>query len=135
MKKEKKDHVKHEKIAIAAFVITLILAGGAFYFVWKVNLGFGRTIEGLRDYACIQYQKENCPGEQCPCPDFTLYIPEKKQCCCDLPGEGRFSKYGIYVDVPIGADQITYTARCEEGCQKGGARVLNVGRCRWIDVS
>lgn len=134
MKQAQPDH--HERLAIAGFIISILLASAAFYYIYQVQINYGRTIEGLRDYACVQWQRENCADNEpnCACPSFTLQIPEKKLCCCDLPGEGRYSKYGMYADVPLGADEVTYAARCAEGCAKGGARLLNTGRCRWIEV-
>mgnify|MGYP007044044725 CR=1 FL=1 len=71
MKKTQPDH--HERLAIAGFIISIILASAAFYYIYQVQVNYGRTIEGLRDYACVQWQKENCQkGEgNCPCPTFT----------------------------------------------------------------
>lgn len=136
-KQKPKHDIHNERLAIAGFIIAVLFALGVFYYIYQVQQTYGKSIEGLRSYSCLQWQKENCPKgeENCPCPSFTLQIPEKRQCCCDLPGEGRFSKYGIYVDVPIGATELVYATRCEEGCAKGGARLLNTGRCRWIDIS
>ncbi len=63
-------HEKHERLAITAFIITLAISILAFYYVWNQNVQIGRTIEGVRDYACTVYLRDN-PTET-SCPEFTV---------------------------------------------------------------
>jgi len=72
------NHEKHEKIAIAAFIITIAVSVLAFYYVYQQNVAYGRSVEGVMAYACTQYLKEN-PGET-SCPKFTI-VQQAQQYC------------------------------------------------------
>lgn len=118
---------KHTKTAYVAFIITLAIAILALYYAWTTTPGYGKTIAGLQNYACVQWLKEN-PG-QTTCPQFTAIETQKEFCCCYNPeSTSRFQgKMEVYVDV--GQDpQASCAAKCAEN-----ARVLqNVGNCKWI---
>ena len=123
--------VKYEKIATAAFIIAIALALVAFYYIYK-EVQYGRSLEGLQRYACVQYLKEN-PGET-ECPEFKLVQPVKQACCCDTGGTSRFHKFESYADVPKGSTEFQLTEACTNKCKEGGPRamLLNVGRCSWV---
>ncbi|MBW2969832.1 hypothetical protein KY309_03655 [Candidatus Woesearchaeota archaeon] len=124
--------VKHEKLATLAFVLAILIAVVAFYFVWQ-NIQYGRSLEGLQKYACVKYLQEH-PGETV-CPDFTLVQPQQIACCCDTGGTSRFHKYQAYASVPKTADDFAKAQACTEKCSEGGpkASLINVGRCSWIE--
>jgi len=130
MRSKPVSHFKHEKLAMYGFLIALIIAVGAFYYIWQSTVEYGRSIAGLESFACAQYQREN-PGE--PCPDFVLIQPELKVCCCEtLSGTGRFGKYAVEAPVPKDADEYTYEQTCMKACSHGGT-FLNTGNCKWVE--
>ncbi len=124
--------IKHEKLAIAGFVIALILAMVAFYYIYQ-NVQYGRSLEGLQRYACVQYLQQN-PGES-TCPEFVLIQPQNVACCCDTGGTSRFHIYQVYAQVGKDASDTEITQACSAKCTEGGPRatLVNVGRCSWIE--
>ena len=124
--------VKHEKLAVAGFVIAIILAMAAFYFIYQ-NVQYGRSLEGLQRYACVKYLQEN-PGETV-CPQFTLVQPQNVACCCDTGGTSKFHKYQIYAQVAKDAEDPEIVQKCTEKCSEGGSKasLINVGHCAWIE--
>ena len=117
--------VKHEKLAIAGFIVAIILAMAAFYFIYQ-NVQYGRSLEGLQRYACVKYLQEN-PGET-TCPQFTLIQPQSAACCCDTGGTSRYHKYQIYAQVAKDAEEPEIVQACTKKCAEGGPRatLINV---------
>ncbi len=56
--KKRENHERHEKLALMAFLITIIIAGGAFYYIWQLQTQYGRTVEGAAQYAQAQAYRE-----------------------------------------------------------------------------
>jgi len=57
MRSKPVNHEMHEKVAVFALLLTLVIAAAAFYYVWKVNASIGRTIEGTRALGEIMYKR------------------------------------------------------------------------------
>lgn len=76
MRSKPMKHQKHERIAITAFIITLAISIMAFYYVYQQNVHFGRTVEGVRNYACAVYLRDH-PQEK-TCPDFSVIQSEEE---------------------------------------------------------
>ncbi len=127
--------VRHEKLAAAGFIIVLIIALGAFYYIWKTQIQFGRTIEGLRSFACSQWAKENKkPVSECP--DIKLIQPETALCCCSTGSSGKFNKYEARVIVPKNSGEQAIIPVCNDKCSQGGSKsyLVNAGNCQWIET-
>lgn len=84
MRKQPVKHEKHEKMAITAFIITLAISIIAFYYIYQQNVQFGRTVEGVQDYACSVYLRENPKAATCPV--FVAVETEMIDCCCRTQG-------------------------------------------------
>ncbi len=59
------NHEKHEKMAITAFIITLAVSILAFYYVYHQSVQYGKSVEGVLDFAKAQWAREH-PGEPFP---------------------------------------------------------------------
>jgi hypothetical protein len=118
---------KHSKLAYAGFIIALAISFIALYYIWTHTAGFGKSIQGLQNYACVQYLKEN-PGEK-TCPSFTAIETQKDFCCCYNPNsQSKFGgKMEIYVAIGDNAE-----LSCSLECKNNGRELDNVGRCKWI---
>jgi len=57
MRSKPVNHEKHEKMAVFAFLLTLVIAAGSLYYVWQVNVQYGKTIEGTRALGEIMYKR------------------------------------------------------------------------------
>jgi len=134
--KVKKTKAFSKEKAYAAFIITLALAFFALYYVWTHTAGFGRTIEGRTDFACVQWEKEN-PGQ--PCPQIIAIQTEKISCCCVNVKSGEYNdptsfsqgKMGIFVDAGDNHEE-----SCRKACEARSTantdfRLLNVGYCKY----
>ncbi len=118
-------HQKHETAALMAFIITVIIAGAAFYYVYQQNISYGLTIEGLRSYACAQYMREN--PEEKDCPAFIAVQITETSCCCETKGGfGLDTRAKVSVD----ATEAEETMACQERCSEHGAkRFVGLGQC------
>ena len=124
------NHLKHERIATFAFIITLVIALAAFYYVWQQNVTIGKTVAGVRSFACVQYLNQHKDAETCP--ELVAYVTATAPCCCWNPAStSRFKgKVQLYVPLPVGTDQ---TAECTSACASASRVLKNVGRCSWIE--
>lgn len=124
----KRSHKQQRELAVFAFGVTVVLALAIFYILWS-GAFFGRTIEGTRSLACVQWQQEN-PGQACP--DFVIKQPELQMCCCQLiGGTSEFSQYQINIQVFEGANEQERAATCNDACAEGNGLLMGMGRCDW----
>ncbi len=77
------NHEKHEKIAVFAFLITLLIAAGAFYYIWQVQARFGLTVEGARSLGEIMWKRQQLEGQQ-PAQLSQDVLAMKWPCCIFL---------------------------------------------------
>ncbi len=120
-----KNHRQHERIAVIALMFTILLAGLAYYYVWKQQVSYGLSVEGLRAYACAQYMRENPKAEDCP--SFIAVQLTETDCCCETRGGfGLDTRAKVSVD----ATEAEQTMACQERCSEHGAkRFVSLGRC------
>lgn len=140
-------HTKHSKLAYAGFILALAISFLALYYIWTNTAGFGKSIQGLQNYACVQYLKEN-PGQKV-CPSFTAIETAKDFCCCYNPeSTSKTSNFGeIQLEVEVHSewldaieefkatkeksqDYLNFEEYCTEECTKEIRSLRNVGRCR-----
>ena len=124
MRRKSMNHRKHEQVALVAFMLTVILATGALYYVWQQNISYGLTVEGLRAYACAQYMYENPRAKECP--DFIAVQITETPCCCETKGGfGLDTRAKVSVD----ATEAEQTMACQERCEEHGTTFVTLGRC------
>ena len=88
---------KHQKMAIAGFIITLVVAIIAFYYVWQMGVNYGKTIEGARALASI-WEKRKALQEQRPAEIPDKFLAMRPPCCVYMQHPKRASS--LKVDVP-----------------------------------
>ena len=125
MKQQKQTpHGRHEKLAVFAFLFTLLLAIGAFYYIWQNQSPYGKTLEGLQLYWEAEWKRTH-PGE--PLPVVVFEQPEKVPCCCKT--KGGFAN-DIWAVVPKGSSEEVQLAECIGTCEeKFHAQGMGLGRC------
>ncbi len=58
------NHQKHEKLAVFAFLLTLVIAAGSFYYIWQVQAKYGLSLAGTQALAQIQWTRQQLEAEQ-----------------------------------------------------------------------
>lgn len=76
---KKKETDRNQKIAIMAFVLTIILALGAYYHVWQGQT-YGKTVKGARDLAEIWMKREAMQKEVPSTPE--MFSMDADRGCC-----------------------------------------------------
>lgn len=121
------NHQKHEKLAVFAFLLTLVIAAGAFYYIWQVQTKYGLTIAGTQALAQIQWTRQQLEAEQ-PA-QLNQELLEMKPPCCN------------YLQHPTRDASLKLTARSKTYCylddltqemiNKGGYVIVDIesGAC------
>lgn len=118
-------HKQHEKMAIFAFLITVLIAAAAFYYLWQVQVQYGRTIEGTQALGEIMLKRQQMQAEQAAMPEE--FLATRAPCCVFLEHPSRGSQ--LKVDVPTGS--CVYDTLVQEMIERGGFKVTDIedGEC------
>ena len=76
------NHQRHERLAVFAFLLTLVIASGAFYYVWQVNAQYGRTVEGVRSLGEIMWKRQQLQEMQSKEHASAVQDFQAKNGCC-----------------------------------------------------
>lgn len=73
----KKSDKHHKPLAVAGFVLVVVLALGAFFYIWMVNAGFGFSVKGITQLGRLYHGEDvqvirSPAGEPCVCEDFSV---------------------------------------------------------------
>ncbi|RMD57721.1 hypothetical protein D6825_03125 [Candidatus Woesearchaeota archaeon] len=90
---------KIEKATIAGFILVLLLAAGAYYYVWQ-SQSYGRTIEGTRALAEIWWKREQLQTQK-PAQEEDFYSMSARAGCC-VWLENPYWGSQIKINVPKG---------------------------------
>ena len=115
---------KQYKSVVFAFVVTLLISMGAFYFIYQQNVTYGKSVQGLQKYACAQYMRETGASS---CPSFTVIQATYELCCCETKGG-----FGLDVRAQVGVDatEASRAQACTQACGEYGAKqFIDFGRC------
>ncbi len=52
------NHKRHERLAVFAFLLTLVIAASAFYYVYQVNVQYGKTVAGVQALGEIMWKRQ-----------------------------------------------------------------------------
>ncbi len=90
-------------MAVFAFLLTLVIAAGAFYYVWQVNAKYGRTVEGTRALGEIMWKRQQL--EQMTTSEHPAVVQDfqaKDGCCLYLESTqlGSQLKYDVKMGSP-----------------------------------
>ncbi|MEM3154760.1 MAG: hypothetical protein QW165_04320 [Candidatus Woesearchaeota archaeon] len=96
MRSKSVSHERHEKLAVFAFLLTLVIAAGAFYYVWKVNVEYGKTVEGVRALGEIMWKRQQLMQMQAQEQAAMVQDFQAKDGCC------------IYIENPWLGSQIKF---------------------------
>ena len=122
--KSKTKHQKHEKLAMFAFLVTLLIAIGALYYMWQMSAQYGKSIQGLEAYAKVQWERDN-PGV--PYPGMVIRQTTTEPCCCETKG-GR--PLETYVTTGTSDTEEQRQGACLKLCSdKYLAIGMGIGRC------
>lgn len=58
MRSESMSHGRHERMAVFAFLLTLVIAAAAFYYVYQVNVQYGKTVAGVQALGEIMWKRQ-----------------------------------------------------------------------------
>jgi len=114
-------HQKHERMAVAAFIITLAIAIIAFYYVYQQGRTQGQTIAGLRAYYCTS---EKLSEEECA--DITFVQPESITCCCETQGGFALDTTTTVIKE---ANEFEQVQACQNRCEELATTFVDLGRC------
>lgn len=114
------NHQKHEKLAVFAFLLTLVIAAGAFYYIWQHN--YGLSVAGTQALAEIQWTRQQLQAEQ-PA-QLSQDLLEMQLPCCN------------YLQHPTRDSSIKITARSKTYCYLDDLtqQLINKGGYVLVDI-
>lgn len=98
MRSKPMNHERHEKMAVFAFLVTLIITAGAFYYVWQVNTQYGKTVEGVRALGEIMWKRQQMQELQTKEQAAAVQDFQAKEGCCiflENPSLGSQIKFDV----------------------------------------
>lgn len=129
MSKKSKKADKQLKLAIAGFVLAIVLAGGAFWYIWQAESQYGRTVEGTQALAEIMWKRQQLEKEQpAPVQDFNA----AQGCCIYI--EDRYIQSQRVINVPAGSPGLCLDhldAYTQRRIQRGELAIVDIeqGTC------
>ncbi len=125
MRDEPMKRTKQEKKAIAGFVIAVIIALAAFYYIWQAGIQYGRTIEGTRALGEIMWKRQQLQAEMPTVPEELM--TKRAPCCVFVEHPLRGSQ--LKVDVVEGS--CVYDPLVKELIERGGFKITDIedGEC------
>lgn len=75
-------HQRHERMAVFAFLLALVIATGAFYYVWQANVQYGKTVEGVRSLGEIMWKRQQLQEMQSKEQAAIVQDFQAKNGCC-----------------------------------------------------
>lgn len=85
--------------ALALFALAVILAIGAFWYIWAVEINYGRTVEGARNLGELWLRREALSAQQ-PSGEL-MNIAARNGCCVFLERPSMGSQ--LMIDVAPGS--------------------------------
>jgi hypothetical protein len=122
MRRKSINHGKHEGIAVIAFIITLFLAFGAFYYAWQVNIQYGKSVAGTQSLAEIMWQKQQAEQES-----QLQDISARNGCCIEILNPSIGSRRNIDVKTGSGGGCLDHMDGYTQGrVARGDLIVTNI---------
>jgi len=121
-------HKQHEKMAIFAFLITVLIAAAAFYYLWQVQVQYGRTIEGTQALGEIMLKRQLAQEmltkpQAAAVQDFSA----REGCCIFVENLALGSQ--IKIDVPRGSSGL-----CSDNIDEYTQRNIKNGKSLLVDI-
>ena len=112
--------MKHKR-ALVLFAVVVILAMGVFWYLWAVQINFGRTVEGARALGELQLRREALTAQQ-PSGEL-MNIAASKGCCNYLERPSMGSQ--LMIDVAPGSGKC-YDDALTESRVKAGFIIVDI---------
>lgn len=126
-KSVKNNDAKRQKIAIVAFILCVILAGAAFYYIWQGQT-YGKTVEGVLKLAQIWEKRKALESEQPAVVSEVLQIDARSGCCVWLERPSISSQ--LLLNVPASSKKCYEDPIVRQQVERGYVIIdITSGRC------
>ena len=113
--------MKHVQ-AIGLFILTVVLAGGIFWWLWNTQINFGRSVDGARSFGESQLKRESLAAYQLS--DEAMSISARNGCCNFLERPSWGSQ--LMIDVAPGPGKCYEDELTQNRVKKGGFVLVDV---------
>lgn len=123
---KKKESERSKKLVLLAFILTVLLAFGAYYSIWR-NQSYGRSVEGARNLAEIWMKREALTAER-PATAEIFEMTAENGCCVWLEWPAMGSQ--LVLNVPKGNNKCYEDPLVRQQVERGYVIVdISSGKC------